>query len=234
MTASSARRIFWLNQQPDPAHSGASPVLKCDSTGNWVDSGAHININPMLDLPGVQRSIAKRPGAGPIILWSGTPESDLFARSPRAWLMPADENLTRLCDQLSALAQTHNCRILLRPHARHILSDIPRCLRFLQNKPASLGLALDPIAMLEPSMLRDWEDHLARILQSLAPLSDALFISNIARAPDPDSDAALTSAPLHTGFLPPDKLRAHFSPALHANLDLIFLGADPDRQHSQL
>lgn len=76
---------------------------------------------------------------------------------------------------LAASLASPGPRLLIRPAATDVISDAPSCLRFLQRRGqwgesgaeagvARLGLLLDPVAMLAPSMHASAEDHVDRIL----------------------------------------------------------------------
>lgn len=110
--------------------------------------------------------------AAPVLAWSGWFADPLapshWPRDPQTWTKPGQAALDAALDRvLPAFNLTRP--LLLRQHARHVLSDAPRSLNLLRartNQP--LGLILDPAAMLEPSMLIHAEDHYRRVLGALA------------------------------------------------------------------
>jgi hypothetical protein len=65
-----------------------------------------------------------------------------------------------------------------------------------------VGLALDPVAMLETSMLDDAPDHVERILHALGGRADAFVLTNARLGPDDRVEAA----PLAAGLLDPRML----------------------------
>jgi hypothetical protein len=105
-------------------------------------------------------------------------------------------------------------RLLLRPHARHILSDAQRCLRFLEEQapPFAPPLLLDPAAMLTESMLPDAAEHLERILGALAGREGVwgVLLSGVEPAPGGGGERAggggLRPCPFTRGLLAPEIL----------------------------
>ena len=70
--------------------------------------------------------------------------------------------LDRCCASL--LSRHAELIVALRPHCRQVLSDVPSCLKFLEDHHGEpLSLALDPAAMIEPAMRRDLEILLEEI-----------------------------------------------------------------------
>jgi len=148
------------------------------------------------------------PTRNTVVLWSGWvergsldaaasegPSSDaqaiMGAWSPACW-----DRFNTFCDALAdALVQSEAAvwqagpTIWMRPHASHVLCDAQRCLTFLNARPSSpFGLLLDPVALLVPSMLASYEDHLGRIFQTLGhhPATGALMLTNASHDPSAD------------------------------------------------
>lgn len=139
--------------------------------------------------------------AGRVITWSGTLADELFARDPSVWSGEGLESLGRLCRVVSPKLKAAGVRWLIRPHCRHALCDTQRTVSFLRSQissPAvreSIGLALDPVALLESSMLDASSgggatpgDFIGRAIRTLGPVSDLLLISGVqpAGAADPE------------------------------------------------
>jgi len=63
--------------------------------------------------------------------------------------------------------------LVLRPHARHTLNDVPGCCRLIHELDASarlgVGLLIEPAAFLTGAMLDDADEHLERIFEVLIP-----------------------------------------------------------------
>lgn len=111
------------------------------------------------------------------------PDEDAPAEpDPRTWSLKGWDALDAALQDL--LGRT-GARVLLRPAATDVISDAPSCLRFLERRarfgtdgPARLGLFVDPVGMLAPSMLPTAPEHLERIVAHLAGHDgvDALLI----------------------------------------------------------
>ncbi len=121
-----------------------------------------------------------------LIAWSGSLADDPSERDPRTWgpagLAALREALARLREPLTRAG----ARLLLRPHARHILCDPQRCVTMLNEWEISgdpFALALDPAAMIEESMLDHAEDHIRRAAEALAGRAALVVISPSAAAP---------------------------------------------------
>lgn len=167
-----------------------------------------------------------------LVAWSGWLADPLathhWPRDPRSWTTDSRATLDAALDRLLAIAPfTTGTSLLLRPHARHLLSDIPRCLNLLRSRANQpLGLVLDPAAMLEPSMLNHAEDHCRRILEALAdhPAVAGVVVTNIRRSAVA-GDEALIPSPLCAGELPPTLLLS-LARELAPSLPLIVLPGD--------
>lgn len=195
---------------------GASAPLACD----WIASplaspgapiGAFIGGNP---LDGQFAFDADLPGEW-VMSWSGTLGDSLFAGTPSNW-MRGPVALNALCDELSPQLVRHGKRLVLVPHARHVLSDArsaltwwcervitgedPNIVRHSPVGPRPFGLALNLSAMLEPSMISDVEDHMQSLLASFGPRIDALILQDA--IPDPINADELLPCTLGTGVLP--------------------------------
>lgn len=114
-----------------------------------------------------------------LIAWSGSLADDPSERDPRTW-GPAG-----LASLRGALARWRepliraNWRLLLRPHARHILCDPQRCVTMLNEWEKSgepFALALDPAAMIEESMQSNADDHARRACEALASRSAIIVV----------------------------------------------------------
>lgn len=169
----------------------------------------------------------------PLVCWSGWIESELqeaeeesgaaglpdFRTQLRTWGPEAWDQMLRALQ--AAGQQDRPAPILLRPHARHVVSDAQRCVRFLEAIGASTpacGLLLDPAAMLTPDMLTDAAEHLDRMLAGLAAAVAAgigasgngagglwgLLLTGL----EPGPQGELTACPLTRGVLPADILLA--------------------------
>ncbi len=115
-----------------------------------------------------------------VMCFSGTPANDLFERSSDAWLPRAFEQLCDICAKLAPQLSARNRTLLLRPHARHVLSDVARCASFLRDvvRPMHwpVALALDPLAMLEDDMQVSAIFHITRTFETLGPMCSCVLL----------------------------------------------------------
>ncbi|MFI4853945.1 MAG: hypothetical protein ACIAQF_03070 [Phycisphaerales bacterium JB065] len=138
---------------------------------------------------------------GRVITWSGTTATDLFARDPSVWSGEGMEALGRLCRAVAPKLKAAGVRWLLRPHCRHALCDTQRTVSFLRTQVSSsalresIGIALDPVAMLESSMLSASSgggatpaDFIGRAIRTLGPVCEVLLISGAQPPEQSDSD----------------------------------------------
>ncbi|MCL4220561.1 MAG: hypothetical protein KJZ65_04240 [Phycisphaerales bacterium] len=135
----------------------------------------------------------------PIVCWSGwLGDADAaegwFERVPGQWL-PSSR---AAWDQV-ARAADHE-RLILRPHARHLLSDGPGCLTYLRGGDGR-RLLLDPVAMFETEMLPDADEHLRRLLMTLGPLAWGLVVSDVTVRESPNRGPWCVPAPAGSGSL---------------------------------
>jgi hypothetical protein len=159
-----------------------------------------------------------------IVCWSGWPGDDAppgsgtFPRDFRTWTPAGRAALASACKTWRTALSPRGVQLCLRPHARHILSDVQGTLAFLRSHP-DLHLVLDPASLFAASMLQRAEDHLARIFESLGShrTTVALLLANVERC-DPDDPDALRPAPLRRGLIDPALIlrlwREHIPPTL--------------------
>ncbi len=100
------------------------------------------------------------------VVWSGTPAEGLFDESPLIWSPASWAKFEVGLRHVAAMAGER--RVLVRPHARHVVSDLPSCLRVLERTSVeNARVLLDPAAMLTEDMQKNAEDHVTRILEGL-------------------------------------------------------------------
>ncbi|MEO1130636.1 MAG: TIM barrel protein [Planctomycetota bacterium] len=184
--------------------------------------------NPLLDADW------QLPPSSLVVAWSGSvSEASLFQRDPHTWMSAGreafDDFLRRIAPELTAREQ----RLLLRPHARHVLCDPQRCLSFLRelDEDAPFGIALDAGAMLEDEMLSKVEDHLERAFEALGRRVHVVVATDVARS---SGDDPLRPVPIGQGVLPVSLMgsliRAHVPPTT----PIVLLPEDPDQQVAAL
>ena len=148
-----------------------------------------------------------------IVAWTGTLADGLFACEPRNWMGQGATQFGARCDALAPALVADERTLAWRPHARHVLSDHPSALVFMKEHGAPFGLALDPAALFEPSMLDVAEDHLERIFTALGPLASLVLLHDV--TVDEAGDTC-TPLPFGHGRLPASVLAdlvARFVPA---------------------
>lgn len=171
-----------------------------------------------------------------IVMWSGSLSPDGGARDPRTWGPPGQHAFEDLVERLRRPALDAGRRILWRPHARHVLCDVQRALSFVlseKRRPECeqcYGIALDPAALLERSMLDAWADHLDRALGVLGAHAEMIIVSGVRGGAQAEGDEALTLAPVDEGILDSatigSLLRAGIGPAT----PVVLWGGDVEAQ----
>jgi sugar phosphate isomerase/epimerase len=167
------------------------------------------------------------------VLWSGWQGEDAFARDPRTWSPTAWKEFERACNGFSHRADMDAREILIRPHARHVLSDPQRCLTFVRrHEHHGLRLLLDPFSMLEASMLPRVEEHLARAFDALIEHERvvAVVMANVAAA---EGDAPLRLVPIERGVIPFEIL-AGLAKRIPRSLPIVQLDDDHESQRKWL
>lgn len=140
-------------------------------------------------------------GMGAFWAWSGhelggglfEPEGPSFGAAGWDRLVDAAGRLARDIDDLGGT-------LLVRPHHAHLVSDVPSCRRLVRDLPG-VRLLLDPVSMLAPSMLRDADDHLRRIVEELGPSGAAVVLCGCMGGGD-----ALRPCPFGDGLVSPSLL----------------------------
>lgn len=162
-------------------------VWACVVQQNPLDDDAWVPTGD-LDVPG-----------GRLVVWSGAVADGLFERDPRTWLPRGMEGFTSWLER----AQSAGVRLLVRPHARHVLCDAHRVSNVLKERD-DLGLALSPAALIESDMLHDAMDHVVRTLETLGERADCVVLENV-RPPETPSGPVRPST-LDEGLLDADEL----------------------------
>lgn len=213
-----------------PAWDGSAPDGPRALTHPSRDIATFLARAPIND-PAFDGEIASAAPGSTLIAWSGRADdsdSDPFATDPRSWLPGAMPAFFARLESLEPALRSRRVRLLIRPHARHIVSDAPRCGLVLKHQARStephIGIALDPIALLEPSMLPSALDHIRRALESLAHRAGIVILTN-AREPS-GPDAWFTPVPLGDGLIPQGALVALADRLIPPDRPIAMLGAD--------
>lgn len=146
-----------------------------------------------------------------LVLWSGWLPSDapagrgVFRTGAETWMGEGmrrlEEVLPWLVDQLA----TSGVRLCIRPHARHVISDAQSCRRLL-GAFEDLEILIDPAAMLTPEMLPAAEEHIERVVESLAGHERVVGVvaANAAAVRVGPKGEELLPLPLHKGSIDAD------------------------------
>lgn len=109
-----------------------------------------------------------------VAAWSGTLADDgEFGADVRNWSVAAKSELHDKLDRLNAMADAKGLtgQFMLRPHARHILSDWHTCARFMAQRALAgdvrTCLLVDPAAMLTAQMIERSVEHLERVFEQV-------------------------------------------------------------------
>ncbi len=148
---------------------------------------------PTLDPDALRAALANAP-SGLVVAWSGGLGEDMWARHPHTWGPRGWAALHAACDALEPVLAAWGAggeggggggagggTLLLRTHARHVLSDPRACLKFLAERAERaqrggraptprIALLPDLAAMIDASMLPHVEDHLDRLFALLPAL----------------------------------------------------------------
>ena len=152
--------------------ANGTPILELRTNGGDVVVVASLH-NP-LEGSGRHGRSESHPAAL-LAMWSGwlDAQSDIetgaFEPSLATWTRPGQEAFV---EWLTSQLRAHNdsSPLLLRPHARHVLSDPQRVLSSFRDRSSSpVRLLLEPTAFLTPEMIDDADDHLRRAFEALLP-----------------------------------------------------------------
>lgn len=161
-----------------------------------------------------------------IVCWSGTLAADLFGDEPRTWMREGHAAFRDFCDAAAPTLLARSRTLAFRPHVRHVLSDVQGCVNLLRERDGQpFELAVGPADLLTAGMARDVEDHLRRIVPALAPRAAMFLLHDGAVEGD-----VLRPVPLGQGILPRDLLRGLLADSAPADLPLVLLPQDLERQ----
>jgi hypothetical protein len=164
--------------EPIRARIDAQKIIAPDGKvlARWVDSAL---VNAGGDMSAIEAAIRETATGGAVACWSGSPhftDEDPFADDPSAWTPGAWSWLDGAIGRLAPLLTERGVTLLIRPHHRHVVGDVPsvgRLMRTLrENGIERVGLVLDVESMLAPSMReKNPDDHRRRIREALASIT---------------------------------------------------------------
>lgn len=205
-------------------------VLRGERITNLVSGDTFADLLPTDLLTSAAAFAAPRSGRA--VAWSGrVDEGD--GPGVRTWGAPGRAALMSCCDRLEPVLRAARAAVLLRPHARHVLSDVPACAGFLRERARGpFGVLVDPVSMLTAPMLARAIDHVERTVDALIPLPGVagVVISNADRGADGD----VRAVPITRGVLDPDALSRLIRRAVPGDLPLVLVDDDVDAQASLL
>jgi hypothetical protein len=170
-------------------HGDPATVLASTMRGNPLGDGWLID----LDAPGRR-----------IVTWSGNLAEGLFDAHPQTWMGPGTRRLDELCRELAPQLERHGRVLCFQPHSRHVLNDVQSVLNFARRHDSQpFEVSLSPATMLEPGMIPDIEDHLARIIESLGSRCALVHLSDVQLAGEGDEQRCELVA-LGDGLMPRD------------------------------
>lgn len=118
-----------------------------------------------------------------VVAWSGSyaevEGGGMFEDDPRTW---GDRGWSELRERVLSAPPGS---VVVRPHARHVVSDVPGCLRLLDSAWASqrgVMLCYDPLSMLAESMLPNRDEHLRRMAEALLQMDPERVV--VAQSPE--------------------------------------------------
>lgn len=142
--------------------------------------------HPELGLVWHGNLLEEAPPAGPLVSWSGWAGEQpgltggVWSAAFETWGPAGRAAFDKRIDALAGRTD----RVLIRPHARHVVSDIPSVATLARRfEGGSVGVLLEPAALFTPEMLPDADEHLERIA-ALVPVSAGVLLSDIERAGD--------------------------------------------------
>lgn len=145
----------------------------------------------------------------------------------RTWGLAGAEALNLRAERLRTIMREQGATVLLRPHHADILSDIQRCLAFARAERGGLNLAMDPVALLAPSMIAGAADHLSRFADAIVtgPAPGAIVLTNLA------ADTGSTDpSPIHRGGISHPIMRSLAVRMASLNVPLLLLDAETEIQ----
>ena len=167
------------------------------ATGTVTESGASWGAW----LPGSLLEPGAWPEAAPRVLaFTGSLSGSPDAGDLRNWMPAGIEACRSALGSARTRAEERGQRLVIVPHALHLVSDLHSTLRLLREHQG-IGVAIAPAALLTAGMLEHAGDHLTRILSTLGPIADAIILHDLARCQDDDGEPAVRACAWRSGVL---------------------------------
>ncbi|MEY2713205.1 MAG: hypothetical protein RL005_1427 [Planctomycetota bacterium] len=135
-----------------------------------------------------------------VLTFTGSMSGSLDEGDLRNWMPAGIEACRAGITQARARASEAGQKLLIVPHALHLVSDLHSALRCMREHQG-IGLALAPCSLLTGSMLGHAADHLARILGTLGPMADAIILHGLERTIDADGEPSVRTCPWGAGAI---------------------------------
>lgn len=179
------------------------PLEGKDKTARAALGTLNLLAGAVPELPGVSRPAR-------LVAWSGwlpedaSPEDGCFRTGFETWGPEGRKKFEDLCDWLGPRLREAGHTLVLRPHARHVLSDIPSCVSFAKARAGQpFELLIEPGALLTPETLRDAKEHIGRIVSAASEIACVWgFLAGGVARTRPDDE--LRAVSLCEGDLDPD------------------------------
>lgn len=139
-------------------------------------------------------------GAPRVLAFTGSLSGSHDEGDLRNWMPAGIEACRNALGSARTRAEDRGQRLVIVPHALHLVSDLHSTLRLLREHQG-IGVAIAPAALLTASMLEHADDHLTRILGTLGPIADAIILHDLARCVDLDGEPAVRACAWRSGVL---------------------------------
>ncbi len=185
--------------------------------------------NPLAMEPAA--AAAALPEGGLVLGWSGGLGATLFERAFATWMPGGRAALDAYLDCAEQVLRERGGRLLVRTHARHVVSDAQAAVGLLEARDGgTVGVALDPAGCLEASMLADAEDHLVRFFELIGARAEAIVLGSVLQPASLDGEEPLAPAPLGGGLLDPALLGRLVREHAREDAVVVVTGEDPEGQ----
>lgn len=185
--------------------------------------------NPLAMEPGA--AAAALPDGGLVVGWSGGLGETLFERAFATWMPGGRAALDAYLDEAEAALRGRRARLLVRTHARHVISDAQAAVGLLDARgDGAVGIALDPAGCLEASMLADAEDHLVRFFELVGGRAEVIVLGSVLQPASLESEEPLVPAALGDGLLDPALLGRLVREHAREDAVVAVVGDDPEGQ----
>jgi len=179
---------------------------------------------------GPAAAAAALPDGGLVVGWSGGLGETLFERAFATWMPAGRSSLDAYLDAAEPVLRERGGRLLVRTHARHVISDAQAAVGLLDAREGAVGVAFDPAGCLEASMLADAEDHLVRFFELVGGRAEVIVLGSVLQPASLESEEPLVPAALGDGLLDPALLGRLVREHAREDAVVAVVGDDPEGQ----